>query len=138
VALGARIESDRDGGIEVGPAVSIRWDPTDALTLRDRGLGVQAEYRLSRRLEVFVAGYREGDSYRLQRRPGVPGRLELDDERVLAGVGFEWRFSRRIRINVESGAVAWRRIEVDSRAGRLSRLSGGPAAYVDLRLSLRP
>ena len=123
IALGASVESKLSGsGVNVGPVASIRWDPTKRITVRNRGTGGQVEYRLSKPLKVFVAGYLQGRRYRL----------------VLVGAGFEWRFSKHFVINLEGGAVTSHEIKVRSNGETLSSMTAKPAGYFDVRIALRP
>ena len=139
LALGVRVDSKLTGsGANVGPVASIRWDPTKRLTLRNRGLGGQIEYQLWRPLKVFATGYVSSHSFRLSERPGVPRALMLHDRQVLAGVGFEWRPSRRFVLNLEGGVVASHEIEIQSDDVTLSSITAEPAGYVAIRIALRP
>jgi hypothetical protein len=139
MALGARLESRLIGsGVKVSPVATIRWDPTKWLTVRNRGTGLQIEYGLTNRLELFAAGYVSSDRYRLADRAGVAGPLTLRDRQVLAGVGFEWKLSRYFRINVEGGVVASHEIKVRSDDATLSSLRADPAGYFDIRIAVRP
>jgi len=139
MALGARLESRLIGsGVKVTPVGTIRWDPTKRLTVRNRGIGGQIEYRLTNRLELFAAGYVTTESFRLVDRAGVAGPLNLRDRQVLAGVGFEWNLSRYFRINVEGGVVASHTIKVRSDDATLSSLHADPAGYFDIVIAVRP
>ena len=140
IAVGVRA-GNRIGrnGIGVSPIATFKWDVTDQFTLRSRGRGLQLEYAFNRQLEVFAAGFFDGDRFLLDKRPGLPSDTTFKDESILAGVGFEWKFSKHFRINVEVGAVAWREMRVRSqRAGTLFKERAGPGAYFDVRFEARP
>jgi hypothetical protein len=67
IAAGVSVETTAlGGGVEVGPAGSFRWDVTRALTLRNRGIGLQVEYQWNRDLQLFLSGFRETDRYALE------------------------------------------------------------------------
>ena len=139
LALGVSVDSKLTGsGANVGPVASIRWDPTKRLTLRNRGLGGQIEYQLWRPLKVFATGYVSSHSFRLSERPGVPRELMLHDRQVLAGVGFEWRPSRRFVFNLEGGVVASHEIELQSDDLTLASITAEPAGYIAIRIAVRP
>jgi len=140
IALGVSVESSDDGGgVGVSPAVSLRWNVTDQITLRNRGRGLQIEYRLNRKLEVFAAGFIDTTKARLGRRAGLPNDLTFRDKAVQAGLGFEWRLTPYLRMNAEAGVVAKRSLRVKSRElGTLWKEDGKPSAYLELRLELRP
>lgn len=127
-----------DGGLDVAPIGSLRWDVTEHLTVRDRGLGLQVEYRIAPRLELFASGFRASDSYRL-RDVGALEDLTLQDKQVKAVAGLEWRISPHFRLNAEAGAIAWRRIRVrEEDRGTLVSHTADPSAFLELRLELRP
>lgn len=140
VALGVNVDSRIDrGGVSVGPIADFRWNVTDRFTVRNRGSGVQLEYGLTPHLELFVAGFYQGSKYRLNQRVGLPGDLVFEDKAAQAGTGLEWKLSHHLRVNVEVGAVAWRQLKVRSHHdGTLSKETGDPSAYFDIRFELRP
>jgi hypothetical protein len=139
MALGAVLRSDLDeGGIDVAPFGSFRWSITRALTLRDRGLGLLLEYRLSRRVEIFVSAFRTTDSWRLKNRLGADD-LSFRDRRVQAGAGLEWRIAKYLRLNLEVGGVVDRKLRLHSDdLGTLFSQRADPTPYVDVRFELRP
>lgn len=140
VAVGVNISSRIDGsGVKFGPVADLRWNVTDRFTVRNRGRGLQLEYTLTPKLELFTAGFFDGDRFRLDSRSGLPNDLTFRDEAVQAGAGFEWKISQHFRMNFEAGAVAWRQLRVKSRElGTLSKERGDPSAYIDVRFELRP
>lgn len=138
------------GGVDVSPTGFGQWDITPAVTLRNRGLGLQLEYHWSPKLEVYTAGFRSSDRYALSNTlcspPVCPGvtPVDLDDLTVLdrqwlTGAGFEWKLTEWLRVNTEAGVVAWRRLKVHSEdLGTILSYSGNPSAYVELRFEVRP
>jgi hypothetical protein len=138
IALGVRVESSLDGGASIGPMGDLRWDITDTLRLRNRSLGLQLEYKPTKRLELFATGFRSSDRFRLDARDGAPSDLTWSDRHVLVGGGFEWKVGHRLRISTEAGAIVDRRIAVDDDDGTLDSVSGDPSPYVELRLEVRP
>ncbi|MDJ0846980.1 MAG: DUF6268 family outer membrane beta-barrel protein [Myxococcota bacterium] len=136
VQLGSRLDR---GGVRISPVANLKWDVTDRFTVRNRGQGLQLEYRLNKRFELFATGFLESDRFLLDDRPGKPGDLTFRDRTVLTGLGFEWRISKHFRVNVEGGAVAWREIRVRSRdVGTFFKEQGEPGAYFDVRFEVRP
>lgn len=139
VAAGLSIGSTLDGGgARVKPMGAFRWRATKKLTVRNRGQGLQIEYRLDKKLEVFVSSFLDGQSFRLSGRPGFRGATTFRDRQVLAGVGLEWKISSLLRFNAEVGAVAWRELRVNERGGGAESTHADPSAYVEIRLGLRP
>lgn len=138
LALGLTVGVAPDSGdVELGPLATFRWNVTDRVTLRDRGLGLQLEYRFSPQLELFVSGFRESDSYRLDDRAGL--ELSFRDRQILIGGGFEWKLNRYLRLNTELGAVTSRQVRVtDDDLGTLVSETGDPGLYIDVRVELRP
>jgi hypothetical protein len=139
VALGARIQTSiEDGGIDVSPGGSFRWNITEDLTLRDRGYGAQLEYRLTPDLELFVSGFRDTDQFTLKTVAGIDD-LTLRDRMILVGGGLEWKYSRHLRVNAEMGAVTWRRFRVHSDDfGTLVSQRGDASPYFEVRFEFRP
>ncbi len=140
VAAGVSLRTSIDGGgLDLGPTGSFRWNITDDLTLRDHGFGVQLEYRLTPSVELFASGFRTSDEYRLRDIGGAPDELTFRDRQVLVGAGFEWKLSRRLRLNMEAGAVTWRRVRVHSDdLCTLVSQRGDPSPYFELRVEVRP
>lgn len=139
VALGVMLQTDlEEGGLDVSPFGSFRWSITPALTLRDRGLGLLLEYRVSRRIEVFASAYRTSDSWSLKNRFGADD-LSFRDRQVQAGVGLEWRIAKFLRVNVEVGGVVDRKLRLHSEdLGTLISQRADPSPYFDIRFELRP
>jgi len=140
IAVAARIERALDGdGVTAGPTAYLRWDITRRLRLRNRGLGLQLEYRPSGRWEVFVTGFRASDQFRLDRTSGAPPGTTFQDRQVAVGGGIEWKIHRVVRLIAEAGALVDRRVSVDSRSdGRLGAADGDVSPYFVLRTELRP
>ncbi len=136
MSVGTRLAQS---GANVGPIFSARWNVNDWLTLRSRERGAQVEVRLGPRLEAFAAGFITGKRWRLENRSDLPGGITFQDEQVRVGVGVEWKLSRRIRLNVESGVIAKRQLEVRVEGGDdLSDVDGDVAGYLGVRIDLRP
>lgn len=127
-----------DRSFKVRPVGEIRVRLTDDLVVATRGRGVQAEYRLSRKLRLFAAWFQTGQGWRLENRRGVPGRLRLEDKQSRAVAGFEWRLHSQLRVRLETGAVLTRKLKVKSRDGTLSDVDGDPTGFVRFSLELRP
>jgi len=139
IALGVRLENETTGGgVRVDPLVTIRWDPTERITVRNRGVGFQIEVQLTPSIATFAAGYLKSQSYRLANRAGVPGDAILRDRMLRVGSGFEWRINRHLRVNLEAGVVASREIRVRSDGINLSLMRADPGGYLTVRLTLRP
>jgi hypothetical protein len=139
VSLGAVVRTDlAEGGYDIGPFGSFRWQITDDLTLRDRGLGLLLDYRLSRRVELFATGFRTTTSSRLKDRFGLDD-LTFRDRQIQAGGGCEWRITRWLRVSLEVGAVFERKLRVHSDAlGTLYSERAGPTPYAQLGFEVRP
>ena len=136
VELGSRIDQ---GGVKLSPVATLKWRVTDRFTVRNRGLGLQLEYAFTDRFEVFTAGFFDRSTFRLNSRPGLPDDLTFKDDAILAGLGFEWKISKHLRLNVEVGAVFGREIRVKSQGlGTLAKERADPGAYLDVRFEIRP
>ena len=139
VAAGVRIETALDGGSpSISPSGTFRWDITDALRLRNRGLGLQLALR-KRRFEVFIAGYRASDRFLVHSRSAAPNDVIFKDRQWLTGVGLEWKLFRRLRVVAEGGAVVDRELSLRARGeGTLGEVTGDPSPYANVRLEIRP
>jgi hypothetical protein len=140
LALGGVVRTRLDeGGADFGPFGSFRLNLGKGLVLRDRGLGAMIEYRAHRKVEVFASFYRTSDSFRLMDRFGEDD-VTFRDRRWLGGAGVEYRFNRYLRVKFEAGAVASRKIRVNSDdfGGDFFEESSDPSPYFDLRFEIRP
>ena len=139
IALGARVETSiEDGKLGVGPMGDLRWDITDRWRLRNRGVGLQLDYRPGRQLEFFVAGFRTSDRFQLDRREGDPSDLSVRDRQILAGAGIEWKLFDRLRITTEAGAIVTRKLTVSDENDDLDTAVGSGSPYFELRVEVRP
>ncbi len=140
IALAGRVERALDGdGVKVGPSGYLRWDPLPWLRVRNRGLGLQLEYRPNARWEVFVTGFRSSDRFRLDRRPGAPSGMTFRDRQVTVGGGLMFKIYDALRFAVEAGAIVDRQLAVDGRDdGRLDSVDGDVSPYFALRMEIRP
>ena len=139
VALGFEVGvSAGDKSLRVRPAGNIRLRVTDDLVLSTRGRGVQAQYRWSRRLELYAAWFQSGEGWRLENRRGLPGRLRWQDKQSRALAGIEWKAHPQLRLRLEGGAVITRELQVQSRDGDLSEVDGDPTGFLRFSLELRP
>jgi hypothetical protein len=139
LAVGVRVETALDGGKpSISPTGTFRWDITEDLRLRNRGLGAQLEWR-QRRFEVFIAGYRASDRFLLHSRSGAPNDVLFKDRQWLTGAGVEWKLFRRLRVVAEGGAVVSRELSLRAHGeGTLSEVTGDPSPYATVRLEIRP
>lgn len=140
IALAVRVESRLDGsGVAVSPTGVFRWDITPDLRLRNRGLGLQLEYRGLHHIEFYASGFRASDQFRLKSRSDLPGDAIFRDRQWLVGAGVELKLVHWLRLLVEAGASVDRQISLRARGeGSLDSLSGDPSPYTELRLEIRP
>jgi hypothetical protein len=134
VSLRTSIE---EGGVEPGPLLSLRWDPTERLTLHTRELGLQLDYDLTRTVEIHVAGFRSSDGFRLRGRRGALGDLSFRDRQVRLGTGFDWMLANWLHFELEIGGIVQRRIRVnDGDLGTLASSRADPSVFVDVRFDI--
>lgn len=136
LAAGVSLGSPLTGsGLDVGFVGSLRWDPIRKLTIRNRGLGAQVEYRVSSKFKLIASGYQAGQVYRLD----MPGEVEFRDEQTLVGTGFEWKISKYFRLLLEGGVVPSRNVRVKARgAPPITKEDADTGGYLDVRLEIRP
>jgi len=160
LALGVSLRTSiEEGGLDPGPLVSLRWDVTDRLTLRNRQLGLQLDVDVTPAFELYVAGFRASDRFRLKDRGGslaglgfegpVPGTgrdasqvplgdLTFRDRQVRVGAGVDWVLANWLHLELEVGGIAHRRLRLtDEDLGTLASRSVDPSVYFDVRLEVR-
>jgi hypothetical protein len=141
VAIAGRLERALDGdGVKIGPSGYFRWDPAPKWRLRMRGLGLQLEYRILPRLELFATGFRSSNRFRMKDRAGIGSGPTFRDRQFVVGGGFVVKILRELRFTAESGAVVDRRVSFKTRSdGTLdSNNAGETLPYFSFRFELRP
>jgi len=138
LALGVTLRTPLDkADLAFGPLFSVRWRPTDRITVRTRELGLQAEYKLRPAFEVFLAGFRTSDAFVLNDRNPLHD-LVFRDRQLRFGAGFNWTLANWLQIALEGGAIADRRLRVkEENFGTLMSRSGDAAGYGEIRVELR-
>jgi hypothetical protein len=140
LALGAKIGVAFDGGeVSISPTGAFRWDVTPWLRVRNRGFGLELDLRAVKHLDLFAAGYRTGDGFRLRSRAGLPSGAKFEDRRWQVGFGVEWKVWRQLRVLAEAGAMVDRQLSVSASGdGELDSVRVDPSPYFDLRIEFRP
>ena len=140
VAVGVQFDVPLDGGgVSVQPTGAFRWNITPVLRLQNRNFGLQLQLKATRRLEIYAAGYRSSDGFRLHSRSGLPSGAEFDDRRWQVGAGLEWKLWRWLRLRGEAGAIVDRRLSIRANGeGTLADQDVDPSPYIDLRFEVRP
>ncbi len=140
VAVTARVERALDGdGVKVAPSGYLRWYITPKVRLRNRGLGLELEYRPTSRVEVFVTGFQSSDRFRLDDRPGLSAAPTFSDRQVAVGGGLVFKVAHAFRVSFETGAIVDRRVYVNTRDdGRVDSTDGDISPYFSLRAEIRP
>jgi hypothetical protein len=140
VAVTARVERALDGdGVKVAPSGYLRWYITPKLRLRNRGLGLELEYRPTNRVEVFVTGFQSSDRFRLDDRPGLSSAPTFSDRHIAVGGGLVFKIAHAFRVAFETGAIVDRRVYVNTRDdGRVDSTDGDISPYFALRAEIRP
>jgi hypothetical protein len=138
IALGISLRSPLDDpDLDLGPLFSLRWRPTDRVTLRTRELGLQVELALTPVFGVFLTGFRSSDGYRLHDRD-LLGDLSFRDRYLRFGGGLEWTLANWLTLQLETGGIADRNLRVhEEHLGTLLSRRTDPSAYFEVRLSLR-
>ena len=140
IAVTARTERALDGdGVAVAPSGYLRWYITPKLKLRNRGLGLELEYRPTSRVEVFVTGFQSRDRFRLDDRPGLSSGPTFSDRQVAVGGGLGFKIAHAFRVTFETGAIVDRRVAVNTRDDdRIDSTDGDISPYFALRAEIRP
>jgi hypothetical protein len=139
VALGVSLQTPLDqGDLGVDPFFSLRWRPIERLTVRTRELGLQVEVDLAPSLEVYLTGFRSSNGYRLRDRFDPLGDLSFRDRHLRLGAGLDWSVVDWLRLGLEAGAIADRRLRVrEEDRGTLFSSRVDPSAYFEIRLEVR-
>lgn len=160
LAVGVSLRTSiEEGGVDPDPFLSLRWDVTDRLTLRNRELGLQLDYDVTPFFELYAAGFRTSDRFRLDERGGsladlgfegtLPGTgleaadvllgdLTFRDRQIRAGAGLDWVLANWLHLELEVGGIARRRLRVsDEDLGTLASRSVGASVYFDVRFEVR-
>ena len=104
--------------------------------IRSRELGAEIDYALTPAFEIYVAGFRSTDGYWLNDR-GALGALTFRDRQLRFGTGFDWTLANWLRLQIEAGAIAERRMRVhDEDFGDLISRRGDPAGYAEIRFEV--
>jgi hypothetical protein len=138
VALGVSLHSQLDkADIDLDPLFSLRWRPVDRVTVRTRELGLQVELELYPAFEIFLAGFRSSDGYRLRDRAPL-GDVFFRDRHVRVGGGIDWALANWLHFELEAGAVVERRLRVrEEDLGTLLSERAGPSPYFEVRFDVR-
>jgi hypothetical protein len=138
VALGVSLRTPLDKvELDAGPFFSLRWRPIERVTVRTRELGLQVEMELTPSFEVYLTGFRSSDGYRLRDRTGPLGELTFRDRQVRLGVGLDWSLTDWLRLDLEVGAIADRRLRVrEEELGTLLSRRADSSAYFEVRFEL--
>jgi hypothetical protein len=139
LALGVSLQSPLDhGALDANPFFSLRWRPTERVTVRSRELGLQVAFRPDSMFEVYVTGFRSSDRFRLRDRIDPLGDMSFRDRQVRLGAGFDCRLANWLRMGVEAGALTDRSLRItEEDLGTLVSRRVDPSAYVELRMEVR-
>jgi len=139
VALGVSLRTSLNKAeLDPDPFFSLRWRPIERVTVRTRELGLQVEVALTPSFEVYLTGFRSSDGYRLRDRIRPLGDLTFRDRQVRLGVGLDWSLADWLRLDLEAGAIADRRLRVrEEDLGTLLSRRADSSAYFEVRFEVR-
>jgi hypothetical protein len=139
IGLGLTLRTSlEEGGLDPGPFVSMRWDVSERFTVRTEGLGLRLEYDVVPALELQVTGARASDGFRLHDRFGLRDDLTFRDRYLRFSGGFEWDLAKWLRLNLEAGYTAERRLRVQGDdLGTLVSKRVDPSLFFDIGIEVR-
>jgi len=124
VGLGSRMHKS---SVAISPVVLLSWDVTDTFRLESDGFGLEARWKLSKRVRLLLEGGYRGRRYRLDGRRGPvdpndpqsgrvgKGTLRDRNAPILAGV--YWRISKHWRLRATAGAVVYQKYTIRDKDG---------------------
>lgn len=133
VVAKSRIEDDAI----VIPLIGIDWKINDRVSLSTEGTTGLLNVKLTDEwTAVFSAGWELRD-YRLDDDSVLPDGV-VSDSRIPIGIGFEWRPSPNITLNLNGGVVVWQEYEFHNDDGDdISETNTDPAPYVGFSAQFR-
>jgi hypothetical protein len=117
------------------PFIRVDWQIAEKWRFETRGIEGILFYEATDELDVFFRAAYERAEFRLDNNREVLPNGTKRDERLLVGLGVDWRPAQGLLLRVEAGAAAWQRFEYRDRSGgRVSNTESDPAAYVGVSL----
>ncbi|HEY0792159.1 MAG TPA: DUF6268 family outer membrane beta-barrel protein [Chthoniobacterales bacterium] len=137
--VGASINYERNW--PVFPAAGLLWHINDKLTFNGILPKPGLQYQLSDTLTLQLSGGLVGNTYRVNtdfgRSRGIP-KLDnalVEYEEVRIGGGLTWKIGKHLSVNVEAGAVPYRRFDYNRSDYKI--ISSNTAPYAELDLSTK-
>jgi len=135
LSFGLGATSRLEDSVLIVPLFGVEWKLSDTVTLSTEALGAALNARLNDDWWFTLRGGWEFREYRLDSDGPLPDGV-FTDTRVPIGVGFSYRPSQAVSIDLLGGAVVWQEFRVqDSDGHELTEINGDPTGFV--RLSAR-
>lgn len=119
------------------PAIGFDWKISGALRLESRGLTLRLTDEARDDLRLWVEGGGGFRDYRLDDRGLLPGGA-VEDGRLTAGIGVEWRPLPFVLLAAQGGAALWQRTRLFEEDGdSRGSVRSDPAPFVAIQAALR-
>ena len=134
VGVGVGVTTQLEDNPYVFPLVTLDWQITPDLALTSQGTGVRLAYRLNETWTVFGQARYDYRQFRFAGDEIVSDGV-LTDESVPITVGVTCRPIDRLSITGEIGAIAYRRLEIDSSSGhQINADEAEPAVFAGVQV----
>lgn len=112
------------------PIIGLEWKTGKGISITSEGLGLTLNAGVTDDVSFILSGGFELREFRLEDDNPAPQGV-LRDSRALLGVGFQWRPSPSVAIELMGGAVVWQEFEIDDQDGNeLAELNTDPTPFV--------
>ncbi len=112
------------------PLIAVEWQITDKVRLTTRGLGGALTYTINDHWTFEAFAEYEAREYRLDDTgPNISGIVR--DRRAPVGIGFAWKPTGQIELNLRGGAIVYQQFRTDTSTGvNLTEVRTQPAGFV--------
>lgn len=132
LSIGVGATSRLEDSALIVPLIGVEWKLSDTVTLASEGLGASLNARLNEDWWFTARGGWEFREYRLDSDGPLPDGA-FTDTRVPVGVGFSYRPSQAVSIDLLGGAVVWQEFTVhDADGHKLTELNADPTGFIRL------
>lgn len=136
--LGLGVASRLESGARIFPVVGVEWQISDAVELRSEGLGFRLTNQLNDRWSAYLRASHEDREFRLDDRNDANPNGVVRNRTVPVGIGFEWRSSRRLSVNLEGGIIALQKYDIQDSSGQtLREIETDSSGYIGLKIDRR-
>lgn len=115
--LGVGVLTRLEDSTTLIPLIGVRWQITDDLLLASEALGLRLTWTAHEDVSINAFAKYSSRDYRLDRDNATLSGGVLRDDRLLLGLGGNWRPAPAISLGVEAGASLWQRFRFYDDSG---------------------